>query len=176
MNTFAEVFRKQRNQKHQNPKKRSVNNVDEEPHPEDSVNVLQLSKLYESDYGSGDDNMVATIHNDLAKIEPLNMPIKIGIFSTALLVDAGSACSLLNHKLATRLVNGNSHAIWVRGIVKPELQIFSNELIQIEGKIQTPVTSSRWHTPAATFTVITDGLKPLIGRDMFDMLGHAVTQ
>ena len=41
-------------------------------------------------------------------------------------------------------------------------------------KIQTPVTSKTWLISAAPF--VADGLKPLIGCDLFDQLGLAVTQ
>ena len=48
-----------------------VSVVEEEPHPEDSVNFLQPPKLYESGYSSGEDNMVAVIENTIEKVEPL---------------------------------------------------------------------------------------------------------
>ena len=35
-------------------------------------------------------------------------------------------------------------------------------------KNQTIVSSIGWHTRAATFTVVADSLKTLIGRDLFD--------
>ena len=70
------------------------------------------------------------------------MPIKIGNISTTLLVDDGSSCSTLNKSLATRLVNSNTYAIWVREITKPQLRTFLNELIQIERKIRALVTSN----------------------------------
>ena len=63
--------------KPQNSKKKMVSVVEEEPHPEDSVNFLQPAKLYESDCSSWEDNMVAVIEN-VVEVEPLNMPIKIG--------------------------------------------------------------------------------------------------
>ena len=68
--------------KPQNPKKRTLNTVDEEPHPEDFVIFLQSAKTYESDYSGGEGNTVALIQIDIAKIEPLNMPFKIGNIST----------------------------------------------------------------------------------------------
>ena len=64
--------------------------MDEEPHPEDSMNFLQSAKLNESDYSSGEDNMIALIQNDITKLESLNMPIRIGKISTTLLVDYGA--------------------------------------------------------------------------------------
>ena len=97
LNHFSKVCRIHKNQKPWNPKKRSVNTVDDGSYPEDSVDLLQSSlKFYEADYKSGDDNMVATIHNNLEKLEPINMLFGIGSFSTTLLVGSGSACSLLN--------------------------------------------------------------------------------
>ena len=75
-----------------------MNTVDEETHLEDSVNFLQLGRLYEFDNSSGEDNTVALIQNDIAKIEPLNMPFKISNISTTHLVDSGSACSILNSR------------------------------------------------------------------------------
>ena len=43
--------------------------------------------------------MVALIQNDIEKIEPLNMLIKVGNISTTLLVDSESACSIINQSL-----------------------------------------------------------------------------
>ena len=61
LHQFAKACRQQKNQK-------PVNTLDEEPHLEDSLKFLQSSsKLYESNYSRGDDNIVATIHNELKK-------------------------------------------------------------------------------------------------------------
>ena len=79
-----------------NTMKRTVNTVDEEPHPEDSFNFHQSAKLFKSDYSCREDNTVALIENDIAKIEPLNKRIKIGKISTTFIVDFWSACSILN--------------------------------------------------------------------------------
>ena len=134
-NHFARVCRKQKNTKPQNSKKRSVNTVDEEPHPEDSVNFLWTTKLDKSNSSSGEDNTVALIENDIAKIEPLNMLIKIVYISTTLLVDSGSACIILNRSLATQVVK-KVHLLsgFMRRSV-PQLRTFSNEPIHIEGKV-----------------------------------------
>ena len=61
-------------------------------------------------------------------------------------------------------------------MVTPQLGTFSNEPIQVEGKIQSPITSKDWTCEVATFAVVADGLKSLIGRDLIDKLGLAVTQ
>ena len=153
-----------------------VSVVEEEPHPEDSVNFLQPAKLYESDYSSGDDNTVAVIKNAVEKVESLNMPVKIGNINTTLLVDSGSASSILNQSLASQGVQSSPLAFWINETVTPQLRTFSNEPIQVEGKIQAPITSKGWTCDLAIFTVVADGLKSLFGRDLFDKLGLAVTQ
>ena len=73
--------------------------MEEDPHPDASVNFLHPAKLYEWDYSNGEDNTVAVIENALEKIEPLNMRIKIGNINTTMLVDSGSGCSILNQLL-----------------------------------------------------------------------------
>ena len=180
VNHFAKVCRKQlknTNTKPQDSKKKMVRVVDEEPHPEDSVNFVQPAKLYESDYSSGEeDNTVAKIETAVEKVEPLNMPLKIGNVNTTLLVDSGSACSILNHSLALQVVQSSLRAFWIHESTPPQLRNFSNEPIQVEGKIQAPVTSKGWACDTSNFTVVAYGLKSLIGRDLFDQLGLAVTQ
>ena len=42
--------------------------------------------------------------------------------------------------------------------------------------IRTPVISNGWHTSIAISTVVADGLETLIGCDLFDQIGFAVTQ
>ena len=150
--------------------------VEAEPHPEDSVNFLKQAKLYELDYSSGEDNTVAVIENAVEKVEHLNMPIKIGNINTTLLVDSSSACSILNRSLASRVVKSSPRAFWISEQTPPQLRTFSNEALQVEGKIQASITSNGWTCNSATFTVVADGLKSLIGRDLFDRLGLAVTQ
>ena len=111
--------------------------VEEEPHPEDSVNFLQPAKLYESDYSSGEeDNTVAMIETAVEKVEPLNMPLKNGNVNTALLVDSGSACSILNHSIASQVVHSSPPAFWVNETTPPQLRTFSNEPIQVGGKFK----------------------------------------
>ena len=104
------------------------------------------------------------------------MPVKIGNIITTLLVDSGSACSILNRSLASQVVQSSPRAFWINETVTPQLLTFSNEPIQVEGKIQAPITSKGWTCGVAIFTYVADGLKSLIGRDLLDKLGLAVTQ
>ena len=140
------------------------------------MNFLQSAKLYESDYSSGEDHTVAVIENAVEKVEPLNMPIKIGNINNTLLVDSSSACSIFNRSLASQVVQSSPCAFWISEKASPQLRTFSNEPIQIEGKIQSSITSNGWTCDSATFTVVADGLKSRIGRALFDHLGLAVTQ
>ena len=118
LNHFAQVCRKQQkniNVKPQDPKKKMVRVVEEERHPKDSVNFVQPAKLYESDYRSGEeDNTVAMIETAVEKVEPLNMPLKIGNVKTTLLVDSGSACSIFHHSLASQVVQSSPRAFWIQ--------------------------------------------------------------
>ena len=92
------------------------------------------------------------------------------------LIDSGSACSILIKSLAARIVSSNTIEIWVNENNKPQLRTIPNELTQIEVKIRTPVTSNGCYIPSSTFTVVADGLKPLISGDCFIQLGLAVRQ
>ena len=58
----------------------------------------------------------------------------------------------------------------------PHLRTFSNEAIQVEGKVHASITSNGLTCDPAIFTIVADGLKSLIGCDLFDRLGLAVTQ
>ena len=120
--------------------------------------------------------MFALIENVVEKEETLNMPNKIENINTTLLVDSGSACSILNRSLASQVVQGSPCAFWINEETSPQLRIFSNEPIRVEGKNQCPISSKVWTCDSATFTVVADGLKSLIGCDLFDQIGLAVTQ
>ena len=57
-----------------------------------------------------------------------------------------------------------------------ELKTFSNEPINVTGMIQAPIASNGWRLKEVEFVVVRDGLKPLVGRDLFDAFGISVTQ
>ena len=78
----------------------------------------------------------------------------------------------------TRVASGTKQfsRFWISEKVFPQLRTFSNKPIRIEGKIQSPITSSGRTFDSATFFFEADGLKSLIGRNLFHQLGLAVTQ
>ena len=86
------------------------------------------------------------------------MPVEIANINTTLLVDSGSACSILNHSLASQVVQSSPRALWIIEQTPPQLRTFSNEPIQVEGKIQASITSNRWTCDSATFTIVADNL------------------
>ena len=104
------------------------------------------------------------------------MPVKIGNINTTLLVDSRSECSILNHSFASQVVQSSIRAFWISQQTPPQLRTLWNEPIQVEGKIPASITSNGWTCNSATFTFVADGLKSIIGRDLFDRLGLAVTQ
>ena len=79
-------------------------------------------ELYESDYSSGEENLIATIEDGLEKIEPLNMHMKIGY--------------ILDNSFAARVFSRKAHATWESKNNKPKLRTFCNKPIHIEGKIR----------------------------------------
>ena len=104
------------------------------------------------------------------------MPIEIGNINTTLLVDSGSACCILNRSLASQVLQTSPRAFWINEKTSQQLRTFSNEPIQVEGKIQSSIKGNGWTGDSATFIVVAEGVKFLIGRDLFDQFGLAVTQ
>ena len=130
----------------------------------------------ESDYDSSDDNMVASIAGNTIHIEPKNTTLQIGNTQVGLLIDSGSVCSILNESLATEAVNNSTLARWLTTAPAQELKTFANEPIPVIGTMQAPIESNGWRIKDAAFVVVKDGLKPLIGRDLFEDLGILITQ
>ena len=124
-----------------------------------------------SDYDSSDDNMVASIASNAIQIEPKNTNLQIGSTQVGLLIDSGSVCSILPESLASEIVENSPLARWLMIAPPQELKTFSNEPINVMGMIQAPIASNGWRLEEAEFVVDRDGLKTLVGRDLFDALG-----
>ena len=102
--------------------------------------------------------------------------MQIGNTQVGLLIDSGSVCSILPESLAAEIVENSPFARWLMIAPPQELKTFSNEPINVTGMIQAPIASNGWRLEEAEFVVVRDGLKPLIGRDLFDALRISVTQ
>ena len=57
-----------------------------------------------------------------------------------------------------------------------ELKAFSNYVVETLGTLKTPVSCNDWKIPEAKLTVVTDGFRPILERDLFDQLGITVSQ
>ena len=129
-----------------------------------------------SDYDSSEDNIVASVASNTIQIEPKNTTLQIGKTQVGLLIDSGSLCSILNESLATEVVNNSTLARWLTPAPAQELKNFANEPIPVIGMVQAPIESNGWWIKDAEFVVVKDGLKPLIGRDLFETLGISINQ
>ena len=174
-NHFSRVCRKPKSSSNK-PIQSNVNSV-EETSTDQTVNAIQnlnYNPQCESDYDSSHDNMVASIASNAIQIKPKNTILQTGNTQVGLLIDSGSVCSILPESLALEIVD-NSPARWLMIAPPQELKTFSNEPINVTGMIQAPIASNRRRLEEAEFVVVRDGLKPLVGRDLFDALGNSVT-
>ena len=57
-----------------------------------------------------------------------------------------------------------------------ELKSFSNDIVENLGTLKTPVRCKDWKIQKAKITVVADGFRPILGRDLFDKLGITISQ
>ena len=186
-NHFTKVCR--RPKQHLKPKPR-VNNVDDTISEaatvcisacvEEQVNhfdrLLQKHSFYDANYDSDYDdfygNCVATIStHDISEVEPVNVNICIGNNSIKALLDSKSFCTIINKSLANAVVSDCKKSFWVQSPEIHELKIFSNDLIKTLGVIKISIKCNDWVATDVNVTVVEDGHKPIIGRDLFTQLG-----
>ena len=129
-----------------------------------------------SDYYSSEDNMVASIASNTIQIDPKNTTLQIGNTQVGLLVVSSSVCSILNESVATEVVNNSTLARWLTTAPAQELKTFANEPMPVIGMMQALIDCNGWRIEDAEFVVVKDGLKPLIGRDLFEALGISIIQ
>ena len=133
---------------------------------------------YDSDYDDYDDNCVAaiSIKTDIREVEPVNLDICVGNTKTKALVDSGSVCSIVNKSLADAVVSWCSESYWIESPNIQDLKTFSNDIIKIVGVINTSIKCNDWKATGVDVTVVKDGHRPIIGRDLFQKLGFSLTQ
>ena len=110
------------------------------------------------------------------QIEPEKTILRIGNTQVGLLIDSVSVCSILKESLANEVSNNSTLSRLLTAAPAQEIKTFANEPIPVIGKMQTPVESNSWRIKDAEFVVVRDGLKPIIGRDVFEALGISITQ
>ena len=176
-NHFSRVCRKPKSYTNK-PTRTNVISI-EETTTDQSVNVFQntdYNPQCASDNDSSDDNMVASIASNTIQIEPKKTTLQIGNTQVGLLVDSGSVCSILNESLATEVVNHSTLARWLTTAPAQEHKTFANEPIPVIGMMQAPIEGNGWWIEDAEFVGVKDGVKPLIGRELFEALGISITQ
>ena len=53
-----------------------------------------------------------------------------------------------------------------------ELKSFSNNIVETLGTLETPVHFNDWKIHKAKITVVADGFRPILERDLFDQIGN----
>ena len=150
-----------------------VNNIDR---PLQYHNIYDAN--YDSDYDDDNDNCVATIayKSETRELEPVNLDICVGNIGTKALVDSGSVCTIINKSLANTVVSECDKSYWVQSPEMHDLKIFSNDIIKIIGVKNTSIKCNDWTATNVDVTVVEDGHRPIIGRDIFSKLGFSLTQ
>ena len=120
--------------------------------------------------------MVASIASYTVQIEPKNTILQIGNNKVGLLIDSRIVCSILNESLATVVISNYTLARLLTTAPAQELKTFANETIPVIGMMKAPIESNGWRIEDAEVVVVRDGLTPLIGRDLFEVLGISSTQ
>ena len=133
---------------------------------------------YDSDYDDFDDNCVAaiSIQNNVREVEPVNLKICVENTKTEALLDSGSVCTIVNKSLADTVVSECNKNYWVQSPKVHDLKTFSNDIIKIVGVIKTSIECNDWIATGVDVTVVEDGHRPIIGRDLFPKLGFSLTQ
>ena len=92
------------------------------------------------------------------------------------MIYSGSVVSLITRTLAKRIIRTTPSANWITAKQDKDLKAISHEPIRVLGKFPTTVTNNDWTGKEACLTVVEDGHKLIIGRDLFNNLGLAVVQ
>ena len=175
-NHFAKVCRKPKNPTSYPKPRPRVNNVKKDDQAEDVNQIsIDFDPDLESNYSSDEDNCVATTEFTTS-VEALNLPVTIGNTATNVLVDSGSVCTIVNESLATSIVSQDPNSKWIREANPKQLKTFSNEPIHTLGTLQTSIQSNNWYANPIEIQVVTDGHRPLLGRDLFSVLGLSIQQ
>ena len=91
-------------------------------------------------------------------------------------MDSGSVCTIVNKSLADTVVSECNESYWVQSPKIHDLKTFSNDIIKIVGVINTSIECNDWIATGNDVTVVEDGHRPIIGRDLFPKLGFSLTQ
>ena len=183
LNHFAKVCRRKLNTARNTQQNNRINNIEtaettdqNSSQESQNVNYINYNEQINSDYDSSDDNYVATVENVNSPQAALkNMMITIGNTDCDLLLDSGSGCTIIIMSLAKEIMYNCPQSQWSEK--KPlELKSFSNDIVKPLSALKTPVRCNDWKIQKAKITVVADGFRPILGRDLFDQLGIIISQ
>ena len=133
--------------------------------------------MYDSNYDSDSDDYVALISSDSGhQLEPLKVEVELGETRALVMIDSGSAVSIITETLADQIIRTRKSAKRTDRKERRNLKTFSNEPIKVLGHLETTLTYNQWKDTAAMLTVVEDGHKNIIGRDLSTTRGLAVVQ
>ena len=104
------------------------------------------------------------------------MLIQIANTETKALVDSGIVCTVINKSLAIAVVLDINESYWVQTPQFQDLKIFSKELNKTVGVINTTVRCKDWIVTNLNVTVVEDGHRPIIDRNLFPQFGFSLMQ
>ena len=178
-NHFPKVCRKPKDPNCYPKPKPRVNNVEKDDQTEDFYQIAANFDLdLESNYSSDEDNCVASVSSadSTNSVEAINFPVVFGNTATNVLVDSGCVCTLINESSVDSIISQDLNLKWIREVNPKQLKVFSNEPIQTRGILQTSIRSNNWYANPVEIQVVTDGHRPLLGRDLFPALGLSIQQ
>ena len=117
-----------------------------------------------------------SIKSDTREVEPVNLDIFVGNTKTKALIDSESVCTIINKHLANTVVSVCKESYWVQSPEIHDLKTFFNDIIKIVGVIISSIKCNDWIATGVNVTVVEDGHRPIIGRDIFSKLGFSLTQ
>ena len=120
--------------------------------------------------------MAATSSDSTGQLEPLNVKVQFGEVKPNAMIDSGSAVGLITETLANQILRTTQSAQWTTKREKRDLKTFSNDPIKVLGHLETTVAYNNWTDRKAILTVVEEGHKIIIGRDLFPSFGLAVVQ
>ena len=117
-----------------------------------------------------------SVKSDIREVEPVNLDVCVGNTTTKALVDSGSVCTIINESLANAVVSACKESYWAQSPEIHDLKTFSNDIIQNYGVINTSIKCNDCIATGVDVTVMKDGHRPIIGRDLFSklLLSHTV--
>ena len=134
-------------------------------------------QVYDSNYSSLFDDYVAVISSNAAhQLEPLNAKFQFVKITENWTIDSGSVCSIITQFLTDiNFKSTHHHDGLLQDVKKISKDFQSNRSMYLE-ELQPIVADNNWICEDACLTVVEEGQKLIIGRDLFSSLGLVVVQ